>query len=67
MAGKTKWMQGAAEAIKRHHTKGAFTRWCKSQGFSGVTDECIAKGLASKNPTTVRRANLAKQFRRAKK
>ena len=62
-----KWMQKATKAIERHHTKGAFTRWCKEQGFSGVTKRCITMGLASKNPTIRKRANLARQFRKAAK
>ena len=44
--------------------KGAFTRWCKQQGYSGVTQECINKGLHSKNPTIRRRANLARTFKK---
>ena len=55
---KKKWMQGAVSK------PGAFTRWCKSQGFSGATSECIAKGKKSKNPTTRKRANLAATFRK---
>ena len=43
--------------------KGAFTAYCKRQGFSGVTSACIAKGKRSKNPLTRKRATLAETFR----
>lgn len=55
------WIQSA---IKK---PGAFTRWCKQHGYSGVTAECIAKGKKSKNPTTRRRANLAATLRKLRK
>ena len=55
---KKKWMQSA---VKK---PGSFRRWCKQQGFSGVTSSCIAKGKRSKNPTTHRRANLAATFKK---
>ena len=54
---KKKWIQGAIK------NKGSFTRWCRQQGFSGVTSACIAAGKKSKNPTTRRRANLAQTLR----
>lgn len=54
---KEKW-------IPRNLKEGAFTAWCKRQGFNGVTEECIRKGLSSDNPTIRRRANLAKTFRK---
>ena len=41
---------------------GAFTAWCKRQGFEGVTCECIKKGLASKNPHVRKMANFARNF-----
>jgi len=41
---------------------GAFTKWCKQQGFKGVTCECIKKGLASKNPHVRKMANFARNF-----
>ncbi len=53
-----KWIQ---KAIKR---PGAFTRWCKRQGFNGVTSACIAKGKRSKNPRVRRQANLAATLRK---
>jgi len=55
-----KWMQHAV------HKKGAFTAYCKRNGFKGVTKECIEKGLKSKDPIIRKRANLAKIFLRKK-
>lgn len=43
--------------------EGSFTKWCKTQGYDGVTQECINEGLASKNATTRRRARLAQTFK----
>ena len=40
--------------------EGSFTAWCKRQGFGSVTQECIAKGLASKDPRIRRKANFAR-------
>ena len=57
MANK-KWIQGA---VKK---PGAFTAWCKQQGFGGVTNACINKGMHSKNTTIKHRALLAKTFRK---
>ncbi len=56
-----KWIQGA---IKH---PGAFTEWCKKQGFSGATEECIAKGKKSKNPTVRKRATLAQTLKKMHK
>jgi len=56
---KRKWLQKAAARMKAKGTAGSFTRWCKSQGFGGVTAECIAKGKASKNPAIRKKANFA--------
>lgn len=61
MARKKKWIQ---EAIKK---PGAFTEWCKRQGFSGVTKECIEMGKRSSNPTTRRRAVLAETLKKLAK
>ena len=55
---KKKW-------IPKNLKKGAFTAWCSAQGFGNkVTPACIAAGKKSKNPTTVRRANLAATLRK---
>ena len=45
MADKKKWIQKARERMERKGTVGSLTRWCKRQGFQGVTCECIRKGL----------------------
>jgi hypothetical protein len=58
-----KWEQ---EAVS-NEGKGTFTAYCKRKGYKGVTDECIAEGKASTDPTTKRRANLAKTFRQQAK
>jgi len=58
---KEKWIQ---EAIKK---PGAFTQWCKRQGYEGVTQECIEKGKKSDNITIRRRAILAETLRRLAK
>ena len=43
--------------------KGKFTQYCKNQGYSGVTQECINKGKKSKNPTTRKRSVFADNAR----
>jgi len=53
-----KWIQ---KAIK--HPK-AFTRYCKSKGYKGVTKGCIKEGLKSPDKTTQRRARLAMFFKK---
>jgi len=53
-----KWIQ---KAVKR---PGAFTKWCKSRGYKGVTSACIAEGKRSKNPRVRRQANLAATLRK---
>ena len=54
-----KWLSKLAPKLK----KGAFTAYCGGE----VTDECVKKGLKSSNPTTRRRAALAKTFRKIAK
>lgn len=44
--------------------KGTFTKWCKKQGYKGVTKECINKGLKSKNPAIRKKANFARNARK---
>jgi hypothetical protein len=41
---------------------GAFTEWCKKQGFDGVTCGCVCKGLESDDPVIRKRANFATNF-----
>lgn len=47
--------------------KGAFTKYCKSKGYSGVTTECISQGKKSKNKRTRKQAVLAENFRKMRK
>jgi len=47
--------------IKISHP-GAFTDYCKKQGFSGVTCDCICKAMASNDKTLHKRANFAYNF-----
>lgn len=61
---KKKWLQAARERMEKKGTVGAFTRWCKQQGFSGVTDACIRAGLQSDNPTIRKRAHFARVVRK---
>jgi hypothetical protein len=62
MAKKKKdWMQ---DAVKH---PGAFTKYCKSKGFDGVTQECINEGKKSPDPTVRKRATLAETFRKEAK
>ena len=49
--------------IPKDLKKGTFTEYCKKQGYKGVTNECIKKGLKSKNPKTRSRAKFAKAAR----
>jgi hypothetical protein len=53
-----KWIQGAISK------PGSFTAYCKKLGYSGVTSECIQRGLKSNDPTTRKRASLARTLRR---
>ena len=56
---KKKW-------IPKDLKEGAFTRWCEAQGYGGVTEACIVKGLAA-GGTVAKQANLARTFRRMAK
>lgn len=42
---------------------GSFTAFCKRHGFDGVTSECIAMGLKSKDPGIRKKANFARNSR----
>jgi len=57
------WIQKVTRAMERNNTKGSFREWCGGK----VTDECIERGLKSKNPKIRRRAALAKAFRNMRK
>ena len=60
MKSKKKW-------IPKDLKKGAFTAWCKSHGYGGVTEGCITEALRvakkTKNRTLQKRATLARTFR----
>lgn len=53
--------------IPKDLKKGAFTSWCKKQGYNGVTQACISKGKQSKNATIRKRAVLAETFKKMAK
>ena len=57
-----KWMQKAAARMEKKGTVGSFTRWCKSQGYGGVTGACIKAGLA-KGGKIAKKAAFAKAAR----
>ena len=57
------WIQDVNKSMKKNNTKGAFTEWCGGK----VTNDCIERGLRSKDPKIRRRAALAKAFRNMKK
>jgi len=61
MAKKKKWIQ------KIDMKEGAFTKYCKSLGYDGVTTECIARAKKSKDKTIRKRAVLAETFRKMRK
>jgi len=67
MSKGNRWIQGARSKMKKKGTVGAFTEWCKRQGYSGVTSACIEKGLKSKSLTIKRRAAFAKAMRSMKR
>lgn len=57
LAKQKKWIQGAK--LK----EGAFTSWCKNNGFSGPTAECIAKAKKA-GGHAAKMANLAATFKK---
>lgn len=65
MATPKKKQGGSGINIKKSK-EGSFTAWCKRQGFNGVTEECIRKGLASSNPAIRKKANFARNARKFK-
>jgi hypothetical protein len=63
--GKNKrWIQAVTKSFEKKGTKGAFTRWCKSKGFSSVSLSCISLGKKSKSLRTRRRAIFAQNIRK---
>ena len=59
---KKKWMARARRRMEQKGTVGAFTRWCKQQGYGGVTDECNRAGLR-RGGVIAKRAAFAKAAR----
>jgi len=51
--------KGLGDIKIKPENKGTFTKYCKGLGEPGVTAKCIAKGKASKNPKTRKRATFA--------
>ena len=44
--------------------KGSFTKYCRSKGHKGVTNECIAQGKKSKSPAIRKKAVFAQNSRK---
>ena len=61
-----KWIQSASRRMKKRGTVGSFGKYCQRLGFASVTDACIRKGLASRDPTIRKRANFARNVRKRK-
>lgn len=61
-----KWLQKASKRMKKKGTEGSFTRWCKKQGFNGVTQACIKKGL-NQGGKIAKKANFARNVRKSSK
>jgi hypothetical protein len=59
-----RWIQSVTKSFEKKGTKGAFTRWCKSKGFSSVSLSCIDLGKKSKSLRTRRRAVFAQNIRK---
>ena len=60
---KKEWIQGVVKKMEKSGTKGAFTEYCGGK----VTNDCIERGLKSKDPKIRARARLAKAFRKISK
>jgi len=45
---------------------GEFTKYCKKQGFDGVTNKCIELGLKDEDPKVRKQANFARNARKWK-
>ena len=61
-----KWIQKAVKKMEQKGTKGSFTRWCKSNGYDGVTSDCISAAL-KKGGKVAKKASFAKAMRSIKK
>ena len=65
--GKKRFIQQAFKTFEKKGTKGAFTRWCRSQGYPKVTNACVVRGKRSKNALTRKRAVFAQNIRSKKR
>lgn len=63
MMKKGGWLQKARASMEKRGTVGSFTEYCGGK----VTNECIERGLKSKDPKIRRRAAFAKAVRSFKK
>jgi hypothetical protein len=61
---KKRWIQSVTKTFEKKGTKGAFTKWCRSKGYPGVTMACIKRGKSSKSLRTRRRAIFAENIRK---
>lgn len=70
MAAK-KWLQAASKKMEENGTKGSFTKMAKKSGGvkkgGGIKDSFIEKELHSKNPTTRKKAQFAKNMKKIAK
>lgn len=58
-------MKSLANSIEiDEKNKGKFTDYCRGLGFAGATEQCIAKGKASKNSKTRKRAVFTENARK---
>jgi len=64
---KKNWIGKATKRMKQKGTEGSFTKYCKRQGFSGATSECIAQAKKSKSPSIRKKANFAANVRKRKR
>jgi len=55
-----KWIQSAVKRMKKKGTVGSFTEYCGGK----VTDDCIKRGLASRNAAIRKRANFARNVKK---
>ena len=65
--GKKKFIQDAFKLFEKKGTKGSFTRWCKSKGYSKVTTACIKRGKRSPRLKIRRKAIFAQNIRSKKR
>lgn len=63
-----RWMQQVNEQMERKGTKGAFSRWARSQGMStNQAAQKVTENPSEYSPRRRKRAQLAKTFSRFSK